>query len=246
MKLALVLLTCSLHAQDLTQEEQWATVIALHLSGEVWTDKAPTEAELDAPTPAVFRLVHSDAPLRVHTAAWQAPLPVSPRAIAYFSPGPNVGKGFYQWLLKACNPSDSFTTELDSGWIEIALAANKIAIQDTAEAKISNELQRNKSRPIIGTQLVQTGAAGMTGLIAMRTIAASSGWGAAAFGASLVAGALVNYFKSVSPKEFSERFQDSMFLDGSYTLEPKACTPRVTIFSKTKRGAAPMGNVPIY
>jgi|SRR6185295_11365174 len=84
MKLALVLLACSLHAQDLTQEEQWATVVALHLSGEVWTDKAPTEAELDAPAPAVFRLVESDRPLRVHTAAWQLPV-VSPSVTVSFS-----------------------------------------------------------------------------------------------------------------------------------------------------------------
>lgn len=240
--------------------ERWANVLAEYHLQEIWLEKMPDAASLDPPEgPAAVAV-----PLRVVNSDWhtgidlqipvQPPATLGPRALVSFSPGLRVGKdsnGYdvWAWKVVSCNQQE-VPLSLDAGDVQSAATAAGISYVDEDDAQIANGLSRSKSGPIIGTQAAQ-GAAGLfTGLLAMKIIAASSLWGAVGFGVTYGSSALVNYFKSVSPPDFATEFagQEVLLDNTSFSLAPIGqsghCATKV-IFARTKKGAAPVGRVPI-
>jgi|SRR5579872_299898 len=246
----------------LTQEECWANAVNGYLLQEQWTNMMPIPNDLDLKEgPSQITEV-----LRVIDADWQSIAPpnynapqastavTGPRARVSFSPGLRVGKDpngydIWAWKVTPCN-QQPVALELDAGDLQSAAASAGISYVDEDDAQIANSLSRNKSGPIVGSQAIQGGAGLVTGLLAMKLIAASSIWGAVGFGVTYGASALTSYFKSVSPPDFATKFagQEVLLDNTSFGLAPVGqsghCTTKV-IFSRTKKGAAPISGVVI-
>jgi hypothetical protein len=202
----------------------------------------------------VPRVVSSDsmeqeaAPLRVHLAQV---VTGQPRALVSLSPGLNIGRGVWSWRGTACNVTD-FPQHIDQGDIEEAANSLSIPTIGFGEAQNSNQLFINRSHPVVATQVVQTLTGLGTLLIASRIVAASGIWGAAFGGATYAAGALVSYYKSVTPADVATRFAGTTILVDGYsaTLTPRSqpnhCASWEFFARYSGKGAVARSGLPIY
>lgn len=283
-------------SQELTQEEQWATQLAIYHSQDwlSWWQKSPvdttltepvepgprpvlglpiywspepkptggsgtvTDEQLREPKPdpganivlpssGVGRLVPSEEPIRVNLAQ----ITTGPRAMVSLSPGLNIGRGVWSWRGTACNMTD-VAQHVDQGDLEQIANGAGIPTIGYGEASVSNQLFINKSRPVVGSQIVQ-GASGLgTVLIASRVIAASGVWGAAFGGAFYAAGELVKYFKSVTPSDLTQRFAGTTILVDNLTATlgprsgPNHCASWEFFARFSGKKAVAQSGIPLY
>ncbi len=254
-------------SQELTQEEQWATDLAVYHSQNwlSWWQKSPMDTTLtETPEPgprpvlglpiywspepkAPTEIVSSDSPVRVNLAQITA----GPRATVSLSPGLNIGRGVWSWRGTACNLTE-LVQHIDQGDLEQIANGAGIPTIGYGEASVSNQLMINKSRPVVGTQIVQGGAGLGTLLIASRIVAASGVWGAAFGGATYAAGKLVEYFKSVTPADLAQRFAGTAILVDNLTatLGPKSgpnhCASWEFFARNSGKNAVARGGLPLY
>ena len=182
----------------------------------IWAHSNATP--LSSPTPARLANYSEQA----------APPPVStqsPRLLISFSRGLNIGKGLYAGRSTACNVTP-VPQGVGQGDVEYAANVAGIAMVGIGEAQNSNQLQRNRSMPVVGSQITQGLSGFGTVLIAAKVVAASGTWGAVLGGISYAAGYAQNYFKSVTPADLNSRFSGSTTLtDGLGTQLPPRGDP---------------------
>ena len=179
----------------------------------------------------------------------QAPAPSStppttnpPRARVSFSPGAKLGKGFYSWPVELCNNSTDSGQQIDSGLVVEAAIASGIPYAPASEASIANTAQRNRSVPVVSSNVAAGfGHAGAL-LLAAGVIAAKATPLVSVLVGTQGAESLSKFFSSQATPDFSSRFPNQ--LGDTLALGPGACTQSVLFARKTK-GAKPIARVPI-
>lgn len=217
--------------QELTQEERWASELAVYHSQDwlSWWQKMPVDAALPV-VPPLLEILPSEpvdgsgggGPLPVRLVSWQGSVTSQPRMAISISPGREIGRGVWSWRATAENLTDA-PQNVDQGDIETAANSVGIPVIGFGEAQASNQLAIHTSKPVRGAQIVGAlSGAGLT-LMATRAVSASSAWGIVAAVGFYGADKLMAYFRSITPADLGTRFSGTEILkDGT----SKALAPR--------------------